>query len=103
MTYSEVVAIARMTFELANKYASKPAGTIDEIILIENEITWRKRVLSFTSGNQQKLISIPISLARILHTRLQKIPGTPVNQMILQKLDYELVNRNYRPTQSIKI
>ncbi len=91
----EVFAIQDMMYKAAHAEL-RPDMKNDTIILAENWPIWAKR---YASADKQRLktFTIALSLARIMHLRLQQIPQTFANQSLLDKLDHELTSMDMKP------
>ena len=95
LTRAEVFSIQQIMRQAASLQLRSDMRN-ETIILAENWETWIKK---YVSADERKVKSyqIALSLARILHDRLQKIPVTDANQSLLTKLDQELTNLNMKP------
>ena len=99
----EVQAIKNILEDAVFKAASyKKDAKIETIVLAEFFTPWSKRLLACLTAtgpkrNKAKLYPIPVSVARILHYRIQQIQYNPINQEILTKLDNALTNCNMKP------
>lgn len=68
----------------------------ETIILAEGYLTWLKRYVS-ADKSKPRTYSIPLSTARILHSRLQQLPTCDAYQSLLGKLDQALTNLSMKP------
>lgn len=91
----EVFAIQDMMYK-ASVVELRPNMKNETIILAENWPTWVKKYVS-ADKQRAKTYTIALSLARIMHLRLQQIPMTFANQSLLDKLDHELTNIEMKP------
>lgn len=95
---ADIVAFAYYTCADAPDH-KKPLLTSGLIILAEFYPTWKKRcaAVPLKKTKTNPLCRIPISVAQVLHSRLQHSPQTQANQWLLENLDLALVNRSLRP------
>lgn len=91
----ELIAITTI-MEYARKLPLRPDMRTETILLAENWMTWLKRTTS-CEPYKVKRYSIPVSVARAIHSRLQQVPTNQANQSLLVKLDQELTNINLKP------
>ncbi|MGX5854538.1 hypothetical protein ACWKW6_12880 [Dyadobacter jiangsuensis] len=68
----------------------------ETIILAEHWQSWSRKN-EVADKRKLKTYTIALSLARILHDRLQRIARSEINQSILAKLDQELTNIDMKP------
>lgn len=91
----EVCAIQLIMWQAAQREL-RPDMRNETIILAENWQTWSRKH-EVADKRKLKTYTIALSLARILHDRLQRIPQTHIHQSILDKLDQELTNIGMKP------
>lgn len=77
----------------------------DLIVLAEFSETLKSKLRIHRSKITQKplVYTLPLSVARILHHRLQKEEISPALQIVLANLDQELTNMNMKPTFPISL
>lgn len=100
LTRFEVKAILDLLQDAVIKCADGGDIRVETIVLAEFHLPWyKKHLASFTKKPSKKLplYQMPVSVARILHYRLQQLPFNHTNQFILSKLDMELTNREMKP------
>ena len=79
---------------------------IETIVLNEYYPTWWKKTAALAvapSKQKDPTYRIPVSICRIVHYRLQHLPYSDANQMLIKRLDKALLNSGYRPEEPIPI
>ncbi|TDB64385.1 hypothetical protein [Arundinibacter roseus] len=87
--------------ENAAAMANNPNAADDLIVLAE--YSPKMRTVYYSKGLKGKklsTVSIPVSIARIIHRRWQQGKVTQEMQEILSAIDYELTARNLKPDPS---
>jgi hypothetical protein len=95
--------IANYAFKKCNEAteSQKPYLRSGLIILAEFYPAWKKKCAAVDPYAKRvkgvPKYKIPVSVAQIVHNRLQHYPRTEGNQLLLNNLDRALVNRSLRP------
>ncbi len=79
---------------------------IETIVLSEFHARWWKITAALAlkpKAAKDPIYKIPVSVARIIHYRLQHTSFSEIHQWLLDHLDRALLNRGLRPAQPKKI
>lgn len=101
LSIGEVVSIREQLHYAVKLLYRDQRVTIEAVVLAEHYFIWSRKALLFSMDQQapikMKNFKMPLSVARILHSRFQRLPATFENQSVLYKLDSALTNRGMKP------